>query len=180
MCPAAAWLPCSPDLAFVHGLLCQSALKSPSDATQPSLLVHWGAALLPSANLRLPSIFTNPSLERQPTLPVVHQPHNNSIRKPRTTPHRVAPLPGPPAGSGPVAPEQRQGVKLQAVAFLLYASVLSAWECWRLWSEMAHAEDARLIQDLPLSIAVCGLCSSFDLFYLPTRIIRYHLVVFVG
>ncbi|GAB4818305.1 hypothetical protein N2152v2_005351 [Parachlorella kessleri] len=60
-----------------------------------------------------------------------------------------------PPGSGEVPPEQQHAVKLQAVAFLLYATALSVWECWRLWlwGEMAHAEDAQAVQELPAGIA---------------------------
>lgn len=51
-------------------------------------------------------------------------------------------------------PEQAHAVKVQGVAFLLYATALSVWECWRLWGEMAHADDARTVAELPTSIVV--------------------------
>ncbi|KAL4853636.1 Vacuolar protein sorting-associated protein 8 [Chlorella vulgaris] len=54
-----------------------------------------------------------------------------------------------PPGTGQAPTEQQQRSKAQALAFLLYSSTLSVWECWRLWSDMAHSQGAADVKQLP-------------------------------
>ncbi|KAL4426026.1 hypothetical protein ABPG75_010042 [Micractinium tetrahymenae] len=57
-----------------------------------------------------------------------------------------------PPGTGAAAAEQQQRGKAQALAFLLYSTSLSVWECWRLWGEVAHSHDSAAVRQLPLGI----------------------------
>ncbi|KAL4418863.1 hypothetical protein ABPG77_002930, partial [Micractinium sp. CCAP 211/92] len=57
-----------------------------------------------------------------------------------------------PPGTGAAPAEQQQRAKAQALAFLLYTSGLSVWECWRLWGEVAHSQESAAVQQLPLGI----------------------------
>jgi hypothetical protein len=62
-----------------------------------------------------------------------------------------------PAGTGSASPEQQQRGKAAALAFLLFSSGLSVWECWRLWAEVAHSQEASAVQALPHSIQVSSI-----------------------